>query len=364
MPSALARAGFAVTLLGPRDALVTRSRFVDRQVLLRAGWTRWEWIEGLRAAIDAGAPRLIVPGDEVALHFLFGLVLQPPPRLAGETLQTIVTLVRQSLGDPAHYMTSSDKVALPTAAAAAGVPVPHYASLSGPDDARAFARDHGFPMVLKAPHGFSGDGVAICRDRDALEIALAQWERLLGQHPALREHAFLAQAFVDGPTLSRSSIAWDGVELAGTTREKLVRHPAGTGPASVVRYVHDPTIARYSARLIEAFGMTGFAGIEYIVEPRGRVMLLEINRRVTPGASGSASVGVDLCAALHAALTGQPSRVASDLAPGETRIVARFPQEWLRDPSSRWLREYPVDAPWDDPELMAAMLAMRGNDRA
>ena len=36
-----------------------------------------------------------------------------------------------------------------------------------------------------------------------------------------------------------------------------------------------------------------------------------------------------------------------------------FPQEWLRDPQSRWLREFPVDVPWGEPELLAAMLARR-----
>ena len=32
------------------------------------------------------------------------------------------------------------------------------------------------------------------------------------------------------------------------------------------------------------------------------------------------------------------------------------PTEWLRDPESKWLRDYPVDVPWDEPELFEAML--------
>jgi hypothetical protein len=42
--------------------------------------------------------------------------------------------------------------------------------------------------------------------------------------------------------------------------------------------------------------------------------------------------------------------------------VTIFPREWLRDSESRHLTELPVDAPWDDPELFAAMLAMRHED--
>jgi hypothetical protein len=36
-----------------------------------------------------------------------------------------------------------------------------------------------------------------------------------------------------------------------------------------------------------------------------------------------------------------------------------FPQEWLRDPRSHYLRDHPVDVPWDEPELIRAMLARR-----
>jgi hypothetical protein len=363
LPSALAHAGFGVTLLAPREALATKSRFVDRLVLLRAGWTRREWIEALRAAIETGSPRLVIPGDEAALHLLIALVLQPPAHLDSRAFAQLASFVRDSLGDPAYFVTSTDKVELAISAVAAGVPVPRSERLDTPADARAFAREHGFPLVLKAPQGFSGDGVAICRDDDALAIALSHWELLTAQHPHLRGRPFVGQAFVDGPTLSRTSVAWRGEELAGTTREKLVRHPAATGPATVVRYLHDPTIARYSAQLIDAFAITGFAGIEYIVDDKRGVLLLEINRRVTPGASGGAIVDVDLCAALHAEMRGVAWEGRRDLAPGEERIVARFPQEWLRDPASEWLRRYPVDAPWDEPDLMSAMLAMRGADR-
>jgi len=40
-------------------------------------------------------------------------------------------------------------------------------------------------------------------------------------------------------------------------------------------------------------------------------------------------------------------------------VIAHFPQEWLRDPASRYLRRCRVDAPWDDPALLKAMAALR-----
>jgi hypothetical protein len=51
---------------------------------------------------------------------------------------------------------------------------------------------------------------------------------------------------------------------------------------------------------------------------------------------------------------------APDFDDGEERIGVSFPQEWLRDPDSPWLRDYPVDLPWEEPELIEAMIAWRG----
>ena len=47
----------------------------------------------------------------------------------------------------------------------------------------------------------------------------------------------------------------------------------------------------------------------------------------------------------------------ADIDPNEEYLNVHFPQEWLRDPNSRYLREYPVDVPWDEPELLKAMFA-------
>ncbi len=106
--------------------------------------------------------------------------------------------------------------------------------------------------------------------------------------------------------------------------------------------------------------MSGLFGVEYIADDKtGEVHLLEINRRMTNGIPVGSLIDVDLCVALHAALTGTAGRSRAGLAPGEEHVIAHFPQEWLRDPESRYLRDCRVDAPWDDPALFKAMLALR-----
>ena len=80
---------------------------------------------------------------------------------------------------------------------------------------------------------------------------------------------------------------------------------------------------------------------------------------MSPGTFRGGLVDVDMCAALRAALDGVPSPSRRDLDEGESGVRPNFPQEWLRDPDSSYLRNYPVDVPWEDPELIEAMLALR-----
>ena len=131
-------------------------------------------------------------------------------------------------------------------------------------------------------------------------------------------------------------------------------------PGTVVRFRNAPELRAHSERLVQAFGMTGLFTSEYMIErSTNRAWLLEINRRISPATHFGSTMNVDLCAALHAAMYGLPSPTRTGLDEGEEHVFVEFPAEWLRDPRSHWLREHPVDMPWDDPELLDAMLALR-----
>jgi hypothetical protein len=69
-------------------------------------------------------------------------------------------------------------------------------------------------------------------------------------------------------------------------------------------------------------------------------------------------VGVDLAAALFAAVNGVEWTGPADLPRGLGMRLALFPQEWYRDLNSAWLRTLPSDAPWQDPQLLSAMLRL------
>jgi biotin carboxylase len=268
-------------------------------------------------------------------------------------------LVRESLGDPRHYGTSVEKTLLAPAAHRLGVRVPAHRIVADFAGADAWAVTQGYPVVLKRNHSTAGDGVAIVDDRAALARAFGE---LTSAGPL--DHggadAWLVQQHIRGHVRYENVAAWQGRRLAGFAVDRLVAHGGIKGPAAVIRWFHSPELRTISETLVRGFGMSGLFATECVVDDRtGDAYLIEINRRLTPGMHIGERIDVDLAAALHAALTGAPSTSRSDPASGEEGIGVHFPQEWLRDPESPYLRDYPVDVPWDDPELVEAMIAMR-----
>jgi glutathione synthase/RimK-type ligase-like ATP-grasp enzyme len=360
MPRALAMAGFRVSLLAPPESVGAKSRFVARYDALPEEANRAQWEVALAQAVDAAAPRLVVPCDDMATNLLQALALAPALALSPATALALAALARESLGDPKHYRSSTDKTLLPQAAAAAGVRVPRTEIVDDANAAAAIADALGYPVVLKRGHGAAGAAVAVVGNRGELAAAFARLLSLPALFVDEDSRRILVQEFVHGKSVSRASVAWDTGELAGVTRERVVRHPAHTGPGSTVRIYFDAAARAASQALSRVLGMRGFFSIEYVIHPHsGEAYLLEINRRAPPGIELGSAVGVDLCKPLYATLTGAAAETPADVAPGFERVIAQFPQEWLRDPGSAYLRDCPSDAPWDDPEVFEAMLRLR-----
>jgi glutathione synthase/RimK-type ligase-like ATP-grasp enzyme len=357
MARGLAEAGFAVSLLTPQNSPAEKSRFLTKVGHLAPNATPLDWVYAFAATARATSPRLVLPCDDTAVRLMQALALNPPDNLQPAMRLELAALVVESLGPPAHYHESIDKTLISPAAEALGIRVPAYEVVSERSDAERFAQFHGYPVVLKRSHSSAGQGVAICNDGAELAQAFAK----LGQPDGLRlddarDGSLVVQARVPGRIHYHNSVAWKGVLLAGQAAEQLAATPRG--PASAVRYYRSPELRAMSSALAEGFGISGIFVPEFVVhESTGEAYLLEINRRMTHGTHRGAAFGVDLCAALHAAVNDVPSPTRADLDPGEEHFTVHFPLEWVRDPASRYLREYPVDVPWDEPELLEAMVA-------
>ena len=358
LPRELVRAGFDVAVLAPKGALVAESRYVGSVTQLPDGATPMHWMYLLSACVESCAPRLIVPCDDTTLQLMMSFIEEPPKSLNAPLRDRLLALISESLGDPRYYRTSISKTLLPAAAAALGVRVPSYEVIADVAAARAFAQTHGYPVVLKRAFGSAGDAVEVVPDEASLEAAFRKLQSSAGTS-LWNSDELLIQAWIPGKGLLDGVAAWGGTVYAGMTREVLLRYSA-TGPSTVVRCRHAPEARRFSGLLAAGFGISGFFGPEYIEHAQtGDVYLIEINRRVTNGVQLGGFVGVDLCGALAAALSGSINTKRTDLPLGEDHLIAEFPQEWLRDPASPYLLSAPADVPWDDPHLLCAMLAMR-----
>lgn len=361
IPRGLAKAGFEVALLTPPNSLAEKSRYVGKVAYLPNNATPRDWLFAFATSVKATAPSIVIPCDDVAFRLLAWLALLPPGHIAPELQMQLVTLIRESLGDPSHYQASVDKTLLPPVAETLGVRVPPYAIVADLTDAEEFAVAHGYPVVLKRGHGFAGQGVVICADRSEIArafagLASADAEDSLGASGG----RYLIQAYVHGPIQYFHAAAWRGDLVAGWALEKLIANPAPMGPPTVTRYFRSPALREVALTLAKSMGISGLFFAEFIVDPRsGAPLLLEINRRVSPATHRGEARNVDFCAALYAAIHGTASTSRSELGDGEEGISVHFPQEWLRNPDSHYLGQYPSDVPWDEPDLMEAFLAMR-----
>lgn len=159
-----------------------------------------------------------------------------------------------------------------------GIEAPACALLRDADDARRFAREHGFPMIIKPDLGVGATGAARIDDAVALERRLA--------HPV---EGFVAQPFVEGrvttfdgladrsgePIFSVSFVYCDGVmEIVGQRLDVWF----------ATRRDVPPALASLGERLIRAFDVReGFFHIEAFERSDGTFVPLEVNLRPPGG---------------------------------------------------------------------------------
>ncbi len=264
-----------------------------------------------------------------------------------------------SLGNPEFFEQMTRKSALQEACS--GILTPSERKVQRPEDVDEFARLCGYPVVLKRDFAAGGEGVAISNGPGDTRAHFARLNALRsdirvdyispGSPLDLDENpAFVAQRFVRGNPVNYSLVALRGNILAGFGAFVL-QESAANSISSVIRLTGHEAMAEVARTLIGRLGYTGFAGLDFIIEEgTGDLYFLELNPRPTPQSHLGAAIGMNLCTALYVGLNdGVPERVM----PSQSALdVALFPQEWWRDPESRWFKSPYHDFPWDDPELI------------
>ncbi len=344
MPQALSRAGFEVGILCPPRSPVSHTKFASRRWLLgKTIRSLPEMRNAIRHVIADWHPARLFPGDDTATRVLLNMFAT---QTNAQDPSELRTLLLNSLGDPACHEEMTLKSALTKAAAACGIAMPPGLVSPGEDDAVAFARAHGFPLLLKPDLGAGGQGFRVCGTEEALRKHLAELA-------AATRVAFTLQKIIEGQPAGLVGVAIKGRLLAALAFAHR-RKTRANGPTSVGERVHRPDMVEAAERLMGHFTYNGFAGVDFMIEERtGKAYLLEFNPRAAPMSACAHLMGVDLMGAYMAGLSdGEPPTVEP-----VTDTIALFPQEWMRDPESPFLRTAWLDVPWNDPQLLAYFTA-------
>lgn len=322
----------------------------------------------LRRAIARSRADLLVACDDRAVHQMMHLHDAEAVR---DPESTVARLIEKSLGAIEHYPRLISRYQSLTTLRDAGVRIPETFAAGSEDDLCLALEKLGLPAVIKADGSWGGDGVAIVSTKDT---AVAAFRRLFNPPSRLRsliraarrrDPHFLAaalsphgaqicvQKFIPGKTAASAFAAWQG-EIVGAFYYDVLVADRGIGPPNVIRRLDCPQMENASRVAARQFGLSGLQGIDFIRDDKnGDVHVLEINPRATDGGTLPFGAGRDLPAALTKAMTGCATGMRAAI---ENDVVALFPREWRRDPLSEYLRTGYHDVPWDDPDLLHAIL--------
>ena len=335
-------------------------------------------LKSFKAAIVATSPDLIVPGDDLATRHLHDL--HSRERRAGNSGAAICALIERSLGAAQSFPLMFARSVFIEAAQQEGIRVPKTGVVNNTDDLRKQAGRLGFPMVLKADGTSGGDGVRITQTLEEAERALrtlqappllarAAKRSLMDQDTTLlwpsllrRRHVVNAQAFVAGREATSAVFCWEGTVLADLHFEVIHKmHTAGH--AAVLRLIEHPEMSVAAEKMVRRLNLSGLYGFDFMLEAHTEnAYLIEINPRTTQVGHLALGARHDLPAALYAALSGESVRETPKVTNKDT--IALFPQEWMRDPASEFLRSGYHDVPWEAPALVSDCIRKSQAQRA
>jgi|SRR5579862_1485347 len=361
---ALANAGCIVEAVCPPRHPLCKTSVVRRTHTYRG----LAPLMSLADAIAATEPDLIIPGDDLSTRHLHHLYRREIRR--GQKGAQTCALIERSFGSPESFPVVYERAAFIRMAEEEGVRVPKSRIITNFDELRQWTARMGFPVVLKADGTSGGDGVRVARTLEEAErafralqapplLARAAKRALVDRDKTLvwpsllrRRYMVSAQTFVDGHEATSTVACWKGAVVAGLHFE-VINKRYSAGPATVMRLIDNTEMMTAVEKVVRRLNLSGLHGFDFMIETHtGHAYLIEINPRTTQVGHLNLGPGRNLSAGLCAALTGTVAQATPKVTDNDT--ITLFPQEWMRDPSSTFLRSGYHDVPWEEPELLRA----------
>jgi len=179
-----------------------------------------------------------------------------------------------------------DKLSARRIAEEAGVPVVPGtdAPISEPDGARAFAAEHGYPILLKAAHGGGGRGMRVVRGEDALDEAFVgatrEAEKAFGNGELFVEKLVERPKHIEVQVLA--DVYGNVVHLYERDCSIQRRHQKVVEVAPALSLGEGTRERLYDAalRIASRAGYVNAGTVEFLVEPDGSYYFIEVNPRI------------------------------------------------------------------------------------
>jgi acetyl/propionyl-CoA carboxylase alpha subunit/acetyl-CoA carboxylase carboxyltransferase component len=224
--------------------------------------------------------------------------------------------VMRRLGDKIESKRLAEEVGVPLAAWSGG-PVADLAQ------ARAAAGLIGYPLMVKATAGGGGRGIRLVRSAEhldeAFERASSEASKTAGDATVFLERAISGGHHIEVQVVADAKGAvWTlGVRDCSVQRrnQKVIEESASTA----LDAEQEKVVRAHAAELIRAAGYVNAATVEFLYEPRARLLsFLEVNTRLqVEHPVTEATTGLDIVKLqLHIAAGG----VLADVAPGEPAV--------------------------------------------
>jgi 5-(carboxyamino)imidazole ribonucleotide synthase len=166
---------------------------------------------------------------------------------------------------PAAKLLAQDKLEARRRLVALGFPMPPWTFADGPEQAEAFAREHGWPLVAKLPRGgYDGRGVFELADPGAAAAALSEHPGGLIIEPRLEIVQEIAVLVARSPAGERAIYP----AVRTVQRDAMCREIV-TAPGSVPEQATAQAARSLAGEVAERIGSTGILAVELFETPGG-----------------------------------------------------------------------------------------------
>ena len=356
----LASYGCQVVAVCPRGHMLRHVTSVSTYY----SYSRLDSIGALESALKDAKPDLVVPCDDRVVWQLHEIHARNP---------SLRPLIEFSLGAASAFEIVSSRERLLELAKSLSIRIPETRRVASEDDVAAwFANTSSSSAVLKLDGSWGGEGVEIVHSaQEAIEafrrlaqthgVGTALKRSLVNRDPlafwSWRRQAtpvITIQQFIAGRPANAMLACWRG-ELLGMLSVEVLSSQGATGAANIVSFIDHAEIANAAQRLTRQLGLTGFYGLDFMLETAtGSAWLIEMNPRCTQLGHLARPDQMDLAGLLCTKLTDRA--ITSSQPPIEEKTVAFFPQAIDWNPRSHFLRSGYHDVPWDEPQLVRELL--------